>query len=99
MVRLRYVQEVQLDAGTGTYSQNLFRCNSLFDPDYTGVGHQPKGFDEWAGVYNHYTVMKSTITAKAVTQTTSHTLPGIAGILLTSSSAGVTPFADVEDFA
>lgn len=44
----------------GTY---LFRANSIYDPDYTGAGHQPYGHDTYATIYNHYRVVKSTITA------------------------------------
>jgi len=30
---------------------------SIFDPNYTGVGHQPYGHDEWATRYNQYAVI------------------------------------------
>lgn len=30
--------------------------NSVFDPDYTGGGHQPQGFDEYAALYDSYRV-------------------------------------------
>jgi len=35
-----------------------FRMNSLYDPDRSGVGHQPLGRDEWASWYNRYRVYK-----------------------------------------
>jgi len=34
----------------------VFRMNSLFDPDRTGVGHQPYGRDQLANIYNRYRV-------------------------------------------
>lgn len=33
-----------------------FRGNSLFDPDFSGIGHQPMGYDQWAVFYNRYRV-------------------------------------------
>jgi hypothetical protein len=39
-------------------SSYIWRLNSLFDPDYSGTGHQPLGFDQWAAFYGSYTVTK-----------------------------------------
>ncbi len=45
-------------AGLYTYQ---YRGNSGFDPDYTGVGLQPNGFDQWSQFYNMYVVLGSEI--------------------------------------
>lgn len=42
---------------TGATGQFIFNLNSLFDPDRTGVGHQPYGFDPIANLYNRYRVI------------------------------------------
>lgn len=34
-----------------------FRINSLFDPDFTGTGSQPVGFDQWMALYDRYRVL------------------------------------------
>jgi len=39
----------------------IFRANSIFDPDYTGTGHQPLGRDQWAAIYANYQVLGSSI--------------------------------------
>lgn len=49
--------------GIFAYSVHTFHANSLYDPDYTGVGVQPFGFDQWSAFYNQYRVHYSTITA------------------------------------
>jgi hypothetical protein len=43
-------------AGIGVPSLQSFRINSIFDPDLTGVGHQPLGHDEFTPFYTKYTV-------------------------------------------
>jgi hypothetical protein len=38
-----------------------FRVNSLYDPDKTGIGHQPLYFDQYAAMYNKYHVTSGDI--------------------------------------
>jgi len=65
VVKLRYCDFVKLDAssaGSAVATQHTFVANSVYDPDDTGTGHQPMGFDEMAAQYNHYVVLGSKIT-------------------------------------
>ena len=43
-------------ATTTTASSNIFRLNSLYDADLTGIGHQPYYRDQMASLYNAYCV-------------------------------------------
>ena len=58
-VRLSYADnyrhEVKCDGSTAY--QQVWRANSIFDPDYTGVGHQPICRDMWASMYGYYAVL------------------------------------------
>lgn len=61
--RLRYADTISLTGVTaGIPVWHLFRANSIYDPDYTSVGHQPYGHDTYASIYNHYQVLRSVCT-------------------------------------
>lgn len=53
---LPYYDTYALNFGTFTYALRQFRMNSLYDPDLTGVGHSPRGFDQFALLYSNYQV-------------------------------------------
>lgn len=53
----KYSDVFAISVGTPTYTFNL---NSVFDPNRTGVGHQPYGFDNLAAIYNRYRVIGCT---------------------------------------
>lgn len=60
---LKYVQAGSLNPGVGgTNAIQVFRANDIYDPDYTGAGHQPRGFDQWMTLYDHFYVKRSKIT-------------------------------------
>lgn len=54
--KLRYCEGINLTGTSGAISQYVFRANGLYDPNYTGTGHQPKGFDQLMAIYDHATV-------------------------------------------
>lgn len=54
-VKLRYSQSGSW-SGSATPAAQTFNVNSLFDPDRTGVGHQPSFFDLYASYYSNYYV-------------------------------------------
>lgn len=95
-VKLRYVSFIRLDPAPANPAQHLFRCISVFDPDYTGVGHQPMYFDQWAGIYTKYTVKGAKASMKWMpgTGATLNTLSGLWGIYTSTGSAGINVFTD-----
>lgn len=52
----------QLTAAAGFTASRFFIANGLFDPDISGSGHQPMGFDQMMALYTTYTVMRATLT-------------------------------------
>lgn len=79
MVKLRYCDGVQIDPPPGGLGTHNFRANSCYDPDATGVGHQPMNFDLWSQLYNHYTVVGAKITARFFDDAASFTGLGFVG--------------------
>ncbi len=61
---IRYSDEIGINPAT-TYGQYTFRGNSCFDPDETGIGHQPMYFDQYSEVYSKYKVISSRISVTA----------------------------------
>lgn len=52
-----YFDQVQIGDASSVPAKHTFRLNSTFDPNETAAGHQPKGRDNMAGIYGHYTVL------------------------------------------
>lgn len=64
---LRYYDYAQqLSAAAGFTASRFFIANGMFDPDISGSGHQPMGFDQMMAVYTTYHVIRSTITVTAL---------------------------------
>jgi hypothetical protein len=62
-VVFRYSQDITLSpVAANAAASYVFRANSLYDPDYTGVGTQPYGHDQYATMYKYYRVNKAVIT-------------------------------------
>lgn len=56
----------------GIADTHVFSANGLYDPDITGTGHQPIGFDQLMVIYDHYTVIGSKIKVYGEDSDTSH---------------------------
>lgn len=90
-VSLRYVDNLgSIDPGVGVASVYSYRANSIFDPNYTGVGHQPYGHDTLATVYSRYKVNSSTITCHFFQDGNLGSALGICSITLSSDAAAPT---------
>lgn len=65
--RLRYAENnIVLGAAAGTVSNYIFRCNDLFDPNYTSTGHQPMGFDQMMLYFTYFVVERALIQVRFV---------------------------------
>lgn len=66
-----YSDTMTLNPGlAGAAAGYNFSCNGLYDPNITGIGHQPRGFDQLMLLYDHYVVIASKITITAANSDT-----------------------------
>lgn len=65
-VKLPFTQTLTPGTASGGLYVYQYRGNSAFDPDYTGVGLQPNGYDQWSQFYNEYVVLGSEITVEFI---------------------------------
>lgn len=59
ITKMKYaeIRAVTGPAGGGLVQYN-FNLNSVYDPNLTGIGHQPYGYDQLVDLYNRYRVFK-----------------------------------------
>jgi len=65
-VPMHYGDYWPLDCAASTWTSNTFRLNSIFDPDATGAGGQPAGYDQYTQMYLSYRVRAVDIELRAV---------------------------------
>jgi hypothetical protein len=71
--KLRYAESFSYGTGAvGAYQEYLFNLNSLHDPNRTGTGHQPLGYDQLSAFYNRWRVesVRITLFVEATSQST-----------------------------
>lgn len=89
--RLTYYDSGSITTTSGVMSSYVFSINGLYDPNITGTGHQPAGFDQMMIFFDHYAVVRSRMTATfKQTSTASNNCAEIA----LSLNSTVTPTAD-----
>lgn len=82
-------RSITSSASQGEY---VYRLNSVFDPDSTGVGGQPDGFDLWKTLYSQYRVVACDVEVQCV---------GFSGIgfVAMGPSPNSTSFTSAEEIA
>lgn len=98
-VKMRYATTISMNPATSSVANHLFSCNDLYDPDETGTGHQPMGFDEYANYYVDYTVLKATCRITPTTNNIDLDSPASVFSLsvVESSTAPSDPMAIIEN--
>lgn len=95
-IKFKYSTLLVLDPGVSTTSTSSafwnYRANSLYDPDQSGIGHQPLGFDQYMPFYNRFTVIASKIQVTCISG--SNTTPVYFSVSLEDSTSAPLPIDD-----
>lgn len=89
--KMRYFDTVAISTGVSVAGTYVFSANGLYDPDVTGTGHQPMGFDQMMLSYEHYIGIRSRMTIQV--RNTSSAQSAHIGIIQNSFA---TPNTDIQ---
>jgi len=98
LVKLKYAtQAANLNPAIGTAAVAVFRANDLYDPEVAVGGHQPRCFDQWILMYDHFVVIKSSIKVKFVnTDLDYEHVSGIACMDTNTARANVNDYLEMD---
>lgn len=54
ITRMKYNDAISINPATNQCATHVFSANGLYDPDVSGVGGQPRGFDQLMALYDHF---------------------------------------------
>lgn len=97
VVRLRYTTPLLINPAVGLAVFHFFRANGPFDPDLTGVGHQPRGYDQWAQFYQRATVLGSRIRVINTKAESANVTPAYYGVWLLRNSADASNMTNLAE--
>lgn len=90
---LKY-SDLKTFTGTGL-QRHTYRGNSLFDPDFTGGGTQPLGFDQWATFYSRYKVHSASLSLRIMNISTSQAVQ----VVLVPTITSLLTSGNIQDVA
>lgn len=94
--RLRYVDNTFINPGVGgVMGTQVYSANGLYDPDVSGVGHQPRGFDELMILYKVCVVVGSKIKVTFLNRDNNYAQ--LCCLSLQSSSTALSSMNDYQE--
>ncbi len=94
---MQYADHYNVSIGPASNMEtHVFRANSVFDPDFTGVGHQPRGYDQVKDMYEEWHVVASKIKIRVFDRDEDGEPLGIA-ILPSATNALPTTIVSVKE--
>lgn len=92
---MRYSENVSITSTLGGLGSYVFRANSIFDPNFTGTGHQPMAHDTYETLFNHYMVVGAKLTV-VCSSDTGQSKPFVMGSYLGDGST--VPYTNASEF-
>lgn len=89
-VTMRYAQKVRLTSTATATQVYIFSANGAYDPDISGTGHQPRGFDQYMTMYDHCQVIGSKMRISFQSASNS----SIVGVSLRDNAATPSSYLD-----
>lgn len=93
LLKLPYYEQIKWSGNTSAFYD--FNLNSVYDPNRTGVGHQPLGYDQWGKLYNRYRVYGVTVRLSA---TNLASVPVRIGMIADNLASGTAYLSDQSKF-
>jgi len=97
-VLMRYSEAVDLDSTVSGISTYQYRMNNIYDPNYTGVGHQPISHDQWAALYKNYIVYGFSAQVHFGVQHTAASGNGTMTVGIVPNMTSAMPLTDQDTF-
>lgn len=92
---LPYYDQNTFSTGAVLAGGYVFTANGLYDPNITGTGHQPMGFDQMMLFYEHYTVTNAKITVNFYNVDADDSV--IVGVLIAPDATIETNFSKLNE--
>lgn len=86
-VNFRYTETILINPVAGYAGDYVFSANGVYDPNITGTGHQPYGFDQMMAMFNHCYVIGSKITVRMVSN---QSIPAWLGVALRPNATSLS---------
>lgn len=94
---LIYADTFQMTNASGAASIQHFAVNGLYDPDTTGTGHQPRGFDQLMALYDHYEVLGCKVTVQCALAEAAAQAQCVGILIYDGTGASTTVIDQVEN--
>lgn len=90
---LYYDNAFQLSHMSGFLTCYFFRANDLYDPDFSGTGHQPVGFDQAMLFWEQFCVFSSKISVRFMSNSSNAV---VCGVFLSPDTVVPASIADLQ---